>query len=353
MNIEKKKFVSRVIVAAIALTMLLPASVLSEQFTAEDAVEMVSQSTTIRFNNAGLAFDNTNGEPSISANMKAGVSDKYIVQFKGPIMSEWKQDLRDLGAKVHQYVEDYAYVVEMDDSTRTRVESMSTVGWVGIYQPAYKVDKQLNDMEGSVKLTVTSFGSASELASRLESFGVITDIQEDMSNVEIMTNSIYIPSIAQMSDVMDVYFQPEMELLNNRAGEVEGNHVLWDTTLSGLDQIITGRGVHLGITDSGWDNGDINNGHWDMTRGVDGSRMTYAEQDGDGHGTHCIGIMAGNGYCMEEYLGLDNMNRVYFESAATNPNPNGYDLQGFAGVAPEATVEAYDGMTTTVSDVMT
>ncbi|MCK5038292.1 MAG: S8 family serine peptidase, partial [Thermoplasmata archaeon] len=342
MEHENLKLVSRVLVIAVALTMVLPvSSVFLGQSDTVVIPEMASVSTTINFGTAGLGFDNSVGEPAIPANMKATNNDKYIVQFNGPIDSAWTQELRGMGLRVHQYVEDYAYVVTMDSSMRSTVEALPNVGWVGVYQPAYKVDYILDDKVGMVDLTVYSFEDTPALANKLKNFGTVVEIQKELNKVLVTVDADNIPAIAQLNDVKEVYFRAEYQTLNNRAGEVEGNHYLWDTTLSGLPIIITGLGIRVGIADTGWDNGDTTNGHWDFTRGPLGSRMAGADAEGSGdeHGTHCAGIVAGNGYCMEEFLGLDNMNQVYFESAASNPAGMG-DLQGFAGVAPEATVEA-------------
>ncbi|MCK4757415.1 MAG: S8 family serine peptidase, partial [Thermoplasmata archaeon] len=342
MERENLKLVSRVLVIAIALTMVLPVSSVFLGQSETAIPEMDSQSTTIRFTHAGLEFDNTAGEPALPANMKAANNDKYIVQFKGPIMSEWKQELRDLGAKVHQYVEDYAYVVEMDNAVKANVESLPTVGWVGTYHPAYKVDTTLQSKTGETKMAVYAYDNPQQLANKLKNIGTIVDTEGSsaLNKVYIVTDASNIPAIAQLDEVSEIYFQAELQTLNNRAGEVEGNHYLWDTTLSGLPMIITGIGIRVGIQDTGWDDGDEINGHWDFTRGPLGSRMVNSEQDGDQHGTHCTGIVAGNGYCMEDWLGLDNMNQVYHEEAASNPGGFG-DLHGFAGVAPEATVESH------------
>ena len=67
----------------------------------------------------------------------------YIVQFQGPIQNEWKKEVTDLGGKIFDYVNHFAFVVKMDEITRWRVEKLPFVRWVGMFHPAYKLDPNL------------------------------------------------------------------------------------------------------------------------------------------------------------------------------------------------------------------
>ncbi|MCK4756949.1 MAG: hypothetical protein KAS67_00695, partial [Thermoplasmata archaeon] len=347
---ERISGLGRFFAILIIMAMLLPASY---GFSTTSGIQEASygdneasDSTLIRISHAGLEFDNQVGEPALANNMKAANSDKYIVQFKGPIMPAWKQELKDLGAKVHQYVEDNAYVVEMDEAAKSDIDKLANVQWVGEYHPAYKVDWTLNDKKGETELAVFAFDNALALANKLKNIGTVVDTEEEFGKVYLRTDASNIPTVAQLSDVNYIFFQPEYQTLNNVAGEIDDCHTLWEVEKSGFPMIITGLGIRIGIQDTGWDNGDETNGHWDFTKGPLGARVAIAEADGDQHGTHCAGVMAGNGYCMEEWLGLDNMNQVYYEEAASNPSYYGNDLEGFAGVAPEATLEAHQPLGT-------
>ena len=119
-DIEKRRSgLGRFFAVFIIMAMVLPASYGFS--TLSDTTELFeASSNTIKISHAGLEFDNSIGEPTLAMNMMSENSDKYIVQFRGPVMPAWKQDLEDLGAKVFQYIEDYAYVVEMEDSVKSK-----------------------------------------------------------------------------------------------------------------------------------------------------------------------------------------------------------------------------------------
>jgi hypothetical protein len=53
----------------------------------------------------------------------AGKLEKWIVQFTGPIDAAEKQQLVDLGARIGDYLPDYAFVVAMDGKSGARVEA--------------------------------------------------------------------------------------------------------------------------------------------------------------------------------------------------------------------------------------
>ena len=67
----------------------------------------------------------------------------YIVQFDGPIRAKQKKKLKKLGAQVFDYLPDFAFIVKMNEKTRAAVESMKQVRWVGIYQPAFRIEPTL------------------------------------------------------------------------------------------------------------------------------------------------------------------------------------------------------------------
>src|SRR5213594_1063645 len=53
--------------------------------------------TIINFLDAGIRFDSSLGEPTLSPNLRSSDPHSYIVQFIGPIKSEWMEHLRAIG----------------------------------------------------------------------------------------------------------------------------------------------------------------------------------------------------------------------------------------------------------------
>ena len=87
--------------------------------------------------------------------------DYYIVQFAGPIQGEWKARAADLGAVILDYVPDLAFIVYMDDAARESVQALPEVVWIGLYQPAYKLNPELYTAQGSLDLVVLTFPTES------------------------------------------------------------------------------------------------------------------------------------------------------------------------------------------------
>ena len=102
---------------------------------------LIAEDMSISF--AGVKFDPLkDGEPqlksSLMINEKAG-ENYYLVQFDGPIMPEWKEELQKIGAKIYQYVPHFAFVVRMNSDMKAKAKGLKHVRWIGLYQPAYKI----------------------------------------------------------------------------------------------------------------------------------------------------------------------------------------------------------------------
>jgi hypothetical protein len=67
----------------------------------------------------------------------------YIVQFKGPVLQEWKDDVVAAGALFFDYIPRFAFLVKMSYNTYNKVQTMGPVRWVGIYQPGYRISPEL------------------------------------------------------------------------------------------------------------------------------------------------------------------------------------------------------------------
>ncbi len=104
--------------------------------------------TTISLSN-GIVFDTRAGEPVLPAdlaisNYQPNEVGYYIIQFSGPIHEEDTRLLDATGAEVCGYLPNYAYIVKMSEETKTRLSAVNRIGWIGLYQPAYKVSRELD-----------------------------------------------------------------------------------------------------------------------------------------------------------------------------------------------------------------
>lgn len=69
----------------------------------------------------------------------------YFVQFTGPITKAMKKQVTEANGILLNYVPNNAYIVRMDQATRERVAALPVVQWVGIYQPAMRLSRRLQE----------------------------------------------------------------------------------------------------------------------------------------------------------------------------------------------------------------
>ena len=79
---------------------------------------------------------------------KTGDSDRpeyYIVQFDSPIQKSWKKALKAEGAKIFDYVPDFAFIIRLTAASEQRIRALPHVRWLGKYQPSFKLSRRLAD----------------------------------------------------------------------------------------------------------------------------------------------------------------------------------------------------------------
>ena len=123
------------------------------------------------------------GSPSLphELTLKRYQEDKpgyYIVQFKGPVLKQWKEAIAATGATILDYIPQFAFLVRMDHQTHKVVQVMQSVRWVGIYQPGYRISpdlmKKLSEKrEHLIELIVSIFDGedVSSLESKIKTLG--------------------------------------------------------------------------------------------------------------------------------------------------------------------------------------
>lgn len=84
----------------------------------------------------------------------------YVVQLFCPVTEEKKSQIRAVGAKVLGYVPDCNYVTRLDPSMLPSLRQLPAVRWVGLFQPFYKVSRDLDqylDKGDVLPLTIEVF----------------------------------------------------------------------------------------------------------------------------------------------------------------------------------------------------
>jgi len=116
------------------------------------------------------AFSTKNGMPSyknlgLERSAKADGPDYYIVQFTGPVLDSWRDQVTQAGGKVFDYLPNYAHIVRMTPQVKAVVEKMPMVQFVGYHQPAFRISPKLLetpapdplDEPGRIMLQIATF----------------------------------------------------------------------------------------------------------------------------------------------------------------------------------------------------
>jgi len=267
----------------------------------------------------------------------SGETGYYILQFEGPVKQDWKDGIIEAGAKILDYVPDFAFIVKMGEETKLRVEGMASVRWVGTYQPGYRVEPQLMQsyvMAGQVEdvtLIVVIFPEedADFIADVLKKMGgTVLDVSktEWKGKIRVQIDSTRIAEIARIQGVKWIEKAPVWKLFNDVGRGIMNVGPVWSPNN------LFGEGQVVAVADTGLDQGstDPANLHDDFEDGnpIPNSRVIQIfnlvgppdtpDDVNSGHGTHVAGSVLGNG----EESGSD---------------PPSHDYTGsYAGVAPEA-----------------
>ncbi len=69
----------------------------------------------------------------------------YLVQFVTTPLPEFRSAIVSLGGKVHRFLTDHTFIVEMSKHVSTQVAGLPYVRWVGPYHPEYRVEEYLRN----------------------------------------------------------------------------------------------------------------------------------------------------------------------------------------------------------------
>lgn len=284
------------------------------------------------------------GEPDILPEYKTvshleGGHGCYIVQFDRPIDANMRAGLEAFGAEILAYIPDFAFVVSIDPTAAAELSSQDStlpVYWIGLYQPVYKLSRQLLGFveEGATSsridrptLLVQFFSKESSLDSvkglqRLlldTGAGVdVLDVSLDASSPRLVFSvsatdlGQLLPTIASERDVEWIGLCSTPKLLNDKARWVIQSNSqdfcpVWDHGIRGENQI-------LGVGDTGVDVDSCF--FYDESRGLPGSTVDNWQRkiiayydwlgdagwDEDGHGTHIACTLAGDNRAnLDEY----------------------------------------------------
>ena len=290
-----------------------------------------------------ITIDTRTGEPALPAGLRlspaADQSQYYVVQFTGPLLRQWFRELDRSGIKTFGYLPNYAVLAHLAPDQRQYVASLPMVRWVGLFQPAYKLESGLLDATGSRKVVIMVIPGADPTPATAQIAalgGTVSDVTTSSFGITITAtlDGADITAVATLQETFWVQEWSEATACNNTSQWVtqEG----WraseppDTSLAARPvwrNGVRGQDVILSITDTG-----LNTGH-DMFRdpnmaitppGIwpDHRKVVADKQyegadstDGSSHGSHVAGTVCGNDSAAggtSYYDGIADAARLYF-----------------------------------------
>jgi subtilisin-like proprotein convertase family protein len=272
--------------------------------------ELLRSEHAVLLRNALL--DTRRGAPAIPAHLRAaGDPGAYVVQARGLITDEFRDELRRAGAEIVSYVPNNAYLVRATAGAARALRGSPFTQAVLPFEPYYKLDARLLALAVNQQLSphalvnvVTYPRGAAAARAALEQLGatVVGEAEPTIFGdvLVVKAGAEQLPALAQSREVQMVGVRYEKALLNDLSRPIlristniplstnvlvvrpPDNYYSNDATKKPL----TGEGVLVAVTDSG-----VDETHPDLL----GRVTTIAGPDYDGHGTHVIGTILGDG----------------------------------------------------------
>lgn len=261
------------------------------------------------------SFNVKDGEPEIPANLRIGAypdNGYYIVQFIGPIKTQWQEELVDTGVRLHEFRNRFNFIVEMERSTLERVKALDFINWVGIYQPAYKFHESMLNEVGIQEVEIHMFGTPDGIQ------GVYNMVDDGILHISAdrVTARVSSEQIMELADLQEVKyilpFHSEHRFFNEHATwitetNIYENRKITDGGVIGKGQIITIMDSELYMVGGGHDM--WSDPHWnpigDTHRKVQANYVPFGSPGelglGPYHGTHVVGTALGDIPSYEHY----------------------------------------------------
>lgn len=250
-----------------------------------------------------------------------------IIQFNAPPTIADRERLKDTGVQIHEYLPDYAYLVQGTADQLSAAARLSTVYARTAFVLADKLSPTL--------LSAVQRGQAIAGSFRITGWpGDQAALDRDLQALNVTGGTASIDGedvllqIARLSSVRWIEYATRPRLLNDVARTIMQVEPAWTNYgLFGSNQLIA-------VADSGLDTGDFGTLSPDFAGRISATHVLSAGGDlGDnfGHGTHVAGSIAGAGV-----------------QSGASPAQHAY-TNTFAGVAPEAhlVIQAFEADSST------
>ena len=226
----------------------------------------------------------------------------YIVQFDGAVEQAGKDSITAAGAEILGYIPNNAFKVRMNPGQANRISKLGSVAWVGLFQPAYKLNPDLA-AEGLFTVRVEQGANAGLAAGAIAQSGA--EILARQGHILLIAaDTAQLAAVAHVTDVAWVQnFQMREKHNEAGAGVIMGANTANSNGYDGSTQIVA-------VADTGIGGGTASTAHADIPSnrvtavydwpGISASGCYTAISDGSidvdsGHGTHVAVSVLGDG----------------------------------------------------------
>ncbi len=269
----------------------------------------------------------------------------FLVQFRGSLKPEWRNQLHSLGVELLRYVPEDSFVAKLQNVSPDKIRALEFVQVVSRFRPEHKLDRKLQGFStfgrslanastnsarnqnrsnvpgGNIGSEPAVAASSTASTNELEVAVLLSAIADDTESSRIKARfdrvrhetrlrtgrvirgrvkPAQLDALAESDVVLWIESAPHMKLYDEVSSRiVAGDGPPAQSLMQSLGY--DGTGVTVAVADSGLDSGDTNSMHPDIQGRV--KALFYYGSPGQledaadehSHGTHVAGIIAGNG----------------------------------------------------------
>lgn len=229
----------------------------------------------------------------------------FVIQFNEPLQPAERAQLAQRGVTLLRYVPDDAFVARLKGASLAEIRALGFVKFIGAYGAEQKFQPRVRQAlaataEDKIEIAaVLTEVDTAEVQQAKGRFAALTQ-ETKLPSGRILRGAIsraQLDAFAASEAVLWIESAPRMKLFDEVASRiVAGDGPGHQTRMQSLGY--NGAGVTVAVADSGLDSGDTNSMHPDIQGRVKALFHYGALEDAadeHSHGTHCAGIIAGNG----------------------------------------------------------
>jgi len=229
----------------------------------------------------------------------------HLIQFNGPIKTEWLEEVSDLGIKLIKPMAPFSYIVWSNKSSINNIKNLESVRWSGYFYSTFKLQSHYRTLDSSNISTMSLVYKSTKdtVLAEIQSLGGNQIIERNIDkNFVALTFKVAGNHYSHIAEIPGVLTIQKINQDGGARGEMSqqsivGNYDENDVVFSGYNNWLNasdldGSGVIVGVVDGG-----IYENHPDLTDNMVAcvGLGPSCQDDVDSHGTHVAGAIAGTG----------------------------------------------------------